>query len=236
MYKSYIKKIKKICKKKRLLLKQIGKGKKYPLFSILNKTNKPKKTICFVAGVHGDEIAGPLAVYKFLENYNFNKIKNIKIIILPVVNPFGFERKKRVNSFGEDINRLFCEKVLKNENKIVYDFIKKERINFILALHEDLEEGGFYMYIFEKKKEKIYRDIMKLAKKFFRINNNKTIMGSNSSRGFIINPIDKSLEYKMYHEGVLYSICAETPGKESIKKRIDFYVKLMEKIIKFNNV
>ena len=112
---------------------------------------------------------------------------------------------------------------------------KNEKVRFFHALHEDVEEKSFYLYNFEKKPEKIYRDIIKLAKKYFPINLAKEIYGDKSVGGLIINRADGSFEDRLFREGTPYSMCTETPGKHSLKKRVELSVVIMEKVIKFIN-
>src|SRR3989344_998774 len=116
--------IKRISKTKGFKIEKImnvGKKKEYPLYKItISNPGKPKKTICFSAGIHGDEIAGPLAVKKFIQDVNKKEYKGIKIIIFPVDNPYGFEKNKRRNYQNKDMNRHFLGKRLKGDDKKLY--------------------------------------------------------------------------------------------------------------------
>lgn len=237
MYKEYLLKLKEICKKKKFKLKLIGYvgfKKEFPIFSvIINDIKRPKRTIVFSAGIHGEEPTGPFAILKFLEDFNLNRYKNIKIIIFPVANPHGFDRGIRRNFLNKDLNGHFCNKKLSGENKILYNFIKNENIFFFHALHEDEEEKKFYLYLFEKNQEKVYRDIIKLAEKYFLINRNKKIYNDHSINGLIINRKDGSFEDRLFRDGVKFSMCTETPGKMFLSKRVDLNVRIMNLVIKF---
>lgn len=224
-----------VCKKKNLDLVEIGRvgfKKEYPIYKII--INNKGKTVCFSAGIHGYEIAGPWAVLKFLEKLNIKKIKN-KLIIFPVANPTGFDKNIRENYLKKNLNALFCKKSLTGENKILYNEIKYEKIFFFCALHEDMDKKTFYIYNFEKQPEIIYRDIIKLAKKYFTIELAEKIYGDKASGGLVTNLQDDSFEDKLFRKGTPYSMCTETPGKQPLKKRIEASVKIMEKVVKFSS-
>lgn len=226
-----------ICKKKKLDLVEIGRvgfKKEYPLYKIIINPKKMGRAVCFSAGIHGYEIAGPWAILKFLEKLNVKKIEN-KLIIFPVANPSGFDKIKRRNYLNKDLNGYFCHKKLSGENKILVATLNKEKIYFFHALHEDVDLKTFYLYNFEKKPEKVYRDIIKLAKKYFPIETSAKIYNDKAFNGLIINRKDGSFEDKMFREGVPYSMCTETPGKQPLKKRIEVSVKIMEKVVKFSS-
>lgn len=229
MYNEFIKSLKDVCIKRKLKLKNIGSIQDYPIYQIIINNFSPINTICFSAGIHGDEIAGPLSILKFLKEYNLNKIKGNRLIIFPVANPFGFDKQKRRNCLNKDLNRHFCDRNLNNENKILYNSIKNKNINFFHALHEDVDETKFYLYAFERKQEKIYREILKLAKLYVPIN---TAYGSN---GLIINQKDGSFEDRLFRDGIPFSMCTEIPGKYSLKKKINLNIKLMNLVIDFVN-
>lgn len=234
-YNNYLKKLNAVCKNKKLDLIEIGRvgfKKEYPIYKIV--INGKGKTVCFSAGIHGYEIAGPWAVLKFLEKLNVKKLKN-RLIIFPVANPSGFDKNKRRNYLKKNLNGYFCNKKLIGENKILYESLKKEKVYFFHALHEDIDLKNFYLYNFEKKPEKVYRDIIKLAKKYFPIETSAKIYNDKAFNGLIINRKDGSFEDKMFRDGTPYSMCTETPGKQPLKKRIDLSVKMMEKVIKFIN-
>lgn len=237
MYDEFIAALKTACNKRKLKLQKIGtvhNKSDYSLYKIvINSRKKPKATVCFSAGIHGEEIAGPYAVLRFIEKFDFKKFRNIKIIILPVANPYGFDKTVRQTAKGLQSNGHFCDKKLKGEHKIIYNAIKKENLLFFHALHEDSDEHRFYIYNFEKNKEKIYDDILAIARKYFPLEMHKQIYGSKAEHGMIINEHDSSFEDRMYRDGVPYSMCTETPGRVPLEKRVRAYVKIMELVLKF---
>lgn len=247
-YEQIIQELREICRKRKFALHCLGKsaGKKsthFPLYSVIvnNAKNNKCKSICFCAGIHGNEIAGPYAVIKLMRDFDFSRYKNLKIIFFPIANPYGFIKKIRRNGMNCDINRHFCEKNLKHENRLLYDAIKKEDILFFHSLHEDLDRHNFYIYAFEKsgkeqdREQKEYERIIKIAKKHFQVDAGASIYQDKANHGIIINEHDGSFEDRMFKEGVPYSICTETSGKLKLKRRIMLDLELMRSIIRFSN-
>ena len=76
------------------ILGYTGHKKNYPIFSIMNKLNKKRKTVCFLSGIHGDEIAPPIAILNFIKNFNFDKLNNINLIFIPVANQQDLNLKR----------------------------------------------------------------------------------------------------------------------------------------------
>ena len=60
-----------------------------------------------LAGVHGDEINGVEIVRNFLFNQDFDKLEKGSLIIIPLLNVFGFINFNRYVPDGKDVNRSF---------------------------------------------------------------------------------------------------------------------------------
>ena len=67
----------------------------------------PGPTTLILAGVHGDEINGIEIVRRLLMNHRFEKIKAGNLIIIPLLNIYGFITFNRYVPDGKDVNRSF---------------------------------------------------------------------------------------------------------------------------------
>ncbi len=220
------------------LISSIGVVENYDIFKVVINP-KAERTICFIAGVHGDEPAGPLGVLKFLEDHVYVPSTK-RVIIIPLVNPTGFEARTRKNYQNLDLNREFDKKELQGEAKIVWDAIKNEKIDFLHTLHEDPEAKEWYMYHTEEKV--LAEDLRDLAKKYFKIFDGKnkhpltgeqdTIYDDKIYEGLIPLPHTRrgTIEDKIYDFHIPY-IVTETPGQESLQKRIDFNRNAMRLVV-----
>jgi hypothetical protein len=70
----------------------------------------PGPFVCFLAGVHGNEYAGPYTLESMIQA-GFPKIKKGRVRIIPRANPWGLQRGSRyqLNVLYPDINRNFTD-------------------------------------------------------------------------------------------------------------------------------
>ncbi|MDO8538049.1 MAG: DUF2817 domain-containing protein [archaeon] len=236
MYSDFVAQLEKICSTKNFKLIQIsktGKQKEFPLFKIIINP-KAKQSICFSAGIHGDEYSGPFGVLKFLKEFK-NKNKKLKIIIFPCANPFGFEFKKRNNFNNSNLNRKFSEKNLADERKPLFDSLKKENLQFFLSFHEDDELNGCYLYAYAKTVNdlNVFQAILSITKKHASLQLSKKIYKHKANQALIHNPkADGSFEQRMFKEGIL-SACFEVPDKLSLKKMNKINAEAMKTVVSF---
>jgi len=231
-YRSYSSKLEAVCKKGKIQLQEIGKINSLPIYKIvLNPSGK--RVVVFSAGIHGNEIAGPWSIIDFLNKYSFNRYPKVKIIIFPVASPTAFNAKKRRNYLNRELNSLFCRKKLVRENRILFNQLKNENVFFFHALHGDIDERSFYLYNFESRVERIYRDLINIAKKYFPINKAQKIYNDPAVNGLIINRQDGSFEDRMFRDGVPYAMCSESPEKQPLKKTVALNVALINKVLAF---
>jgi predicted deacylase len=99
----------------------------YEFLKIISRGIKPKDKIILIrAGIHGEEIAGPLTILNYINRIiDYTHKRNIKVIIYPLGNPSGFEIGTRysidnVLSKSSDVNNDFLRYELK-DGKIVDD-------------------------------------------------------------------------------------------------------------------
>ena len=86
-----------------------------PLIEMTNFENGPDyiknlPTILIVAGIHGNEVVGTNATYRFFDIVTkfksqddtiFSILNNLRILFLPMVNPTGYFHKRREEGYGE---------------------------------------------------------------------------------------------------------------------------------------
>ncbi len=96
------------------------------------------------AGIHGDEISGPLALLEMLRRPEF--FAAFEAVIFPMLNPDGLARGERGNADGIDLNRDYRDpKSVEIASHI--DALKTlGRFDAAMMLHEDFEGVGAYLY------------------------------------------------------------------------------------------
>ncbi|WP_299011774.1 M14 family zinc carboxypeptidase [uncultured Shewanella sp.] len=112
---------------------------KVSLTSAKQAATKAKVKLVITAGQHGDEPSGTLAILSFLKELSGKKddnlLNNIDIVIIPLVNPDGWDKETRENGKGININADYVS--LKTpEARAVVSVINTESPNVLLDIHE----------------------------------------------------------------------------------------------------
>ena len=189
-----------------------------------------ERTICFIAGIHGDEVGGPYGVLEYLEEECY--VSNTKrVIIYPLVNADGFIAKTRENGNKEDINRHFRDEELKDECKQIWESLKDEKIDLLHTLHEDVDMEGFYVYY--TIREDIARDVKTLASKYFPIATEKELYDDKVYEGLCPLPhVERgTLEEKLFLDHDVNYYTTESPGKAALFKRTQFNKEVIQLMI-----
>ena len=71
------------------------------------RSKNPGPTLLVLGGIHGDEINGIEIVRRSLKMGNFDKIQKGTVIVIPLLNIFGFINFSRDVPDGKDVNRSF---------------------------------------------------------------------------------------------------------------------------------
>jgi hypothetical protein len=110
----------------------------HPILSVSSREAAPK-TLLVLAGVHGNEHAGLLAVPAILEAWS---AVGVRLVVVTPVNPVGAAEQSRFNKEGYDINRDFV-RFATPEARVVRDLYDRERPDFVISLHEGPQDATF---------------------------------------------------------------------------------------------
>lgn len=141
------------------------KNKLYPVLGLKQKGARSlDKKLLIVAGVHGNESGGTLAVLELLKQYNTNPHRfidwNIKIIT--PVNPVGTTKMSRYNECGCDLNRKVNTS---NQKGIVVqrNVVNTFKPDVVVSLHE-APSTGFLIHSNEYLKDALLLQLLKDTK------------------------------------------------------------------------
>lgn len=120
----------------------------FDIFNFFTRKLNTKKVL-IVGCCHGDERSGSYAIERLLPWF----IKqNISFDIIPVLNPYGWERGYRYNGEGKNINRDF--NIFKTqEASILGEFLSNKKYDLVLDLHEAWSRG-YFIYSYSKENHK----------------------------------------------------------------------------------
>ncbi len=96
------------------------------------------------AGIHGDEISGPLALLEMIRQPGF--FSAFDVTIFPILNPDGLARGVRTNLDGIDLNRDYRNPRSPEIKSHIETLLTLGRFDASMILHEDYEGIGAYLY------------------------------------------------------------------------------------------
>jgi hypothetical protein len=247
----YNKKLINIAAEKDLSLTPLGIVGGWPIWLVRSASphSSKRKKVLVIAGFHGEEQAGPWGILKWLENYHKENYKGIDISLIPVVNPTGFNIKKRYNTWNEITNQGFCHEELghlpSREGRILLDHWQRLyscAMNGQISLHEDdTIKKEYYLYTYEPTPDpgQFTCGLLDCLQKWFSTPLNGVSVSSDTNRlvppyvvnGLIYNYHDSDWDDFMSHRGCPRVAVSETPALAKLEYRIDCHVDLIDTFI-----
>jgi hypothetical protein len=114
------------------------RGRAHPILSARSK-RPAAKTLLVLAGVHGNEHAGLLAIPPILERWSAERVR---LVVITPVNPVGAAELSRYDAEGYDVNRDFV-RFDTPEARLVRAVYERERPDFVISLHEGPQDATF---------------------------------------------------------------------------------------------
>ena len=96
------------------------------------------------AGIHGDEIAGPLALLEMIRRPGF--FAGFDVTMFPILNPNGLALGVRTNRDEVDLNRDYRNSRSLEIKGHIESLLTLGRFDASMLLHEDYEGIGAYLY------------------------------------------------------------------------------------------
>lgn len=115
-----------------------------PWLQRLAPTGAGAPHIYLSAGIHGDEVSGPLALLEMLRRPDF--FAAFDATIFPILNPDGLVRGVRGNADGIDLNRDYRNSKSTEIASHIETLKTLGRFDAAMMLHEDFEGIGAYLY------------------------------------------------------------------------------------------
>jgi hypothetical protein len=202
-----------------------GEAGGFPLVALTRRTPGPRPRIYFSAGIHGDEPAPPLALLSMLDSGEFDK--RAVWFICPMLNPVGMARGTRENGSGVDLNRDYRHLESPEIQAHVRWLRSQPNFDLAVAVHEDWESVGFYLYeLNPDNRPSLAAPMIAAAKRVCAIDMSPVIEG-REARGGIIRPSGDPLEREKWPESIYLqahhtrlSYTIETPSSLPIETRV----------------
>ncbi|MAD74538.1 MAG: peptidase [Rheinheimera sp.] len=118
---------------------QAVSDKCYPLYAVKSRNwQGTKPTVLITGGVHGYETSGVHGALRFLHTKAKAYAKQLNILVLPCISPWGYETINRWNPQAIDPNRSFGQAGTASEAQQVRNYLASLDTHF--TLHIDLHE------------------------------------------------------------------------------------------------
>ena len=192
------------------------------------------------AGIHGDEPAGPEALACWAE-VNLAALTRaehpLPLFILPCLNPWGLVENRRSDALGRDLNRVFHRRVspIRELKRLLAD----ERFALGLALHEDYDGRGIYLYEIHATATSIGAELLRACtSKAMPVDPRRTIEDFPFKNGLLtrrILPEDVTMHPEalaVYPRHADHFITFETPSEFGLGVRVRAQVRLIETCVR----
>jgi predicted deacylase len=208
-------------------------GISYPIYRITIHPEQSRK-VCVIGGVHGNEIAGPLALLSLLTDQCERLPHEFQYVLYPIANPTGFDLRQRFDDDYRDLNALY-KTTLESENyqevQVLYeDLLQFQPYEAVITLHEDSDVEQFYMYGLGEHNRSFYHAICAHARQFCAPWQNADIYGCQSDEmGLVLSTArDHAFDGYLFAKRMAKVACTlETPGKLDIGFRVHMMVELL---------
>jgi|SRR5579859_3382515 len=211
-------------------VEQVGEVWGYPFFRASRRLSQRAPTILLTAGIHGEEPGGVEGALCWLESGEWSKWP-VNWLVLPCINPYGWERNQRRNAQRRDINRQFRNPAACPEAKLIKKLVHGQRFLVSLDLHEDVDAPGYYLYELHRGLSYVGERIVAAVGRVIPINHDKVIDG-NRATGLALIRREPNLEqlkrrprwpmaYHVFLHCTDHILGSETPVHFPLKQRAD---------------
>ncbi|MFV0338618.1 MAG: M14 family metallocarboxypeptidase [Chthoniobacterales bacterium] len=194
-YTDLVKRWRQIAKQSNLQMHRFAQAGKQEIFYLESSTpqkaalhSQEKKTSIYLsAGIHGDEPAGPAALLHWAET-NKKRLSSLHCLIFPCLNPWGLINNRRTDSQGRDLNRSYHDNSIR-QTAAHKSLLLNRRFDLAIALHEDYDAPGYYIYATNHTKRDLAKKIINTAAAHIPIDNRSEIEGIKATKGLLLPKI-----------------------------------------------
>lgn len=103
--------------------------------------------VVMTAGLHGNEVMGPLASKEFLAGFleNEDLLSRVELTIYPMTSPHGLSSGSRRVRNDVDLNRVFTQKSMEPEVAFLREDLKGKSFDLALDLHGGVTRDDFFV-------------------------------------------------------------------------------------------
>lgn len=198
----------------------------HSLNAYTKRTPGARPRIYLSSGMHGDEPAPPLALFRLMEEGFFDE--RCTWFVCPMLNPTGFSLRTRENFGRIDLNRDYKSLLAAEVLAHVAWLRLQPRFDLVVCVHEDWEATGFYLYELNLGGHpSLAPAMLAAARAHSPVENAATIDGRPSAEPGIIRPVSdpalrdtwpEALYLAYQHSTLNYTL--ETASAQPLAQRV----------------
>ena len=219
-------------------LRPLAKDDGFDLFYIGTPCLAGNPGLYLSAGIHGDEPAAPEGLLRWAEK-NVARLARMPLLIFPCLNPWGLRNNVRTDSRGRDLNRMFhldTHPVVKAVRKITRPHLFK----IALAMHEDYDAQGIYLYEVARGQRGFGEALLLSAERILPRDPRRAIDISTAKRGLIRRRISLARLAEMGHPEAIWlhqfhsenTFTFETPSEAALELRVRAHMAVIGECVK----
>lgn len=199
------------------------------------ETRRPDAALPWIylsAGIHGDEPAATEACLEWMASTPLTE-RDFNVMIFPCLNPWGLVNNCRLDADGRDLNRTY------HDDSVPQTAAHKARMagrrfDVALALHEDYDATGVYIYELRGAKPYWAEKLLAAAARHLPADTRRRIEGRGNSGGIVRRKITPAMMPQHPEAFVLCfqhtdrTFTLETPSEAHIDDRVAAHVAMVE--------
>ncbi|CAN5199358.1 hypothetical protein BH20VER2_BH20VER2_02540 [soil metagenome] len=223
-----------------LRLRQLAVVGKFPIHYLRSGEQGDSRTIYISAGVHGDEPASPAALLSWAEQ-NAEQLRSHPFLLFPCLNPAGLLANVRNDASGCDLNRAFRLSRPPSPIRELKRLIRGEKFALALALHEDYDAEGIYIYEAIRAREPFWGEKMLAAAQPLIAAEPRQRIEGRRARGGVVRRQFRPRTFPLMPESIYlhqhhsFRTCTiETPSEFAFEQRVAALVAATEEAVQLS--
>jgi hypothetical protein len=185
------------------------------------------------AGIHGDESAATEAALEWVAASPL--VESWNLLAFPCLNPWGLVNNLRTDAEGRDLNRTYHDDAVP-QTAAHKALLAGRRFDLALALHEDYDANGVYIYEIKGARPYIGEELLAAAARHLPADTRRTIEGRRSTgAGLVRRAITPDLmplhpeAFRLFFHHTGRTLTLETPSEAHIDARVAAHVAMVER-------
>jgi hypothetical protein len=223
-----------IARQRGLQLVPYASASSYELFhAITRRPVEGRPWLYLSAGIHGDEPAATEACLEWVASTSLLP-NDLNVMIFPCLNPWGLVNNRRTDADGRDLNRTYHNDSVP-QTAAHKATLEGRRFGLALALHEDYDADGVYIYEARGARPYLAEDLLETASRHLPIDLRRTIEGRSARAGVVRRTMRPDSMPEHPEAFVLFfnhtdrSLTIETPSEAHIDARVTAHVAIIER-------